>query len=274
MQESILITGCSSGIGLATAQLLQHSGYRVLATARKAADVEALQAKGLNAHRLDLDDSDSIRTAVDWALSETAGCLDAVFHNGAYGQAGALEDLSRAALREQFETNLFGWHELNTLVLPHMRKQGQGKLIFNSSVLGLVCFPFRGAYNASKFAIEAYADTLRLELHGTHIQVVLVEPGPIRSRFREHAYEAFYRHINPEQSVHQSSYQKMAVRLQQAGDTTRFTLGSDAVAEKVLKALRSRRPKHRYYVTVPTYLFAYLKRLLSSRALDALLRRG
>ncbi len=274
MQETILITGCSSGIGLATAQLLQQSGYQVLATARKAADVENLHQQGLKACQLDLDDSASIHAAVDWALAATDGCLDVVFHNGAYGQAGALEDLSREALRQQFETNLFGWHELNTLVLPHMRKQGRGKLIFNSSVLGLVCFPFRGAYNASKFAIEAYADTLRLELHGTDIQVVLVEPGPIRSRFREHAYEAFYRHINPQHSVHQQTYGKMEARLKQPGDTTRFTLGSEAVAAKVLKAIRSRRPRHRYYVTVPTYLFAYLRRILSSRALDALLRKG
>lgn len=274
MSEAILITGCSTGIGLETALLLATKGYRVLATARRQEQVEELQDRGLESHQLDLDDSASINKAVEWALARTGGVLPAVFHNGAYGQAGALEDLSREALRQQFETNLFGWHELNNLLLPVMRKQGGGKIIFNSSVLGLVCMPYRGAYNASKFAVEAYADTLRLELQGTNIKISLIEPGPIRSRFRDNAYKAFHRFVNRELSPHQQAYDAMEARLKLPGDTSRFTLGPEAVAEKVLAILQTEHPKNRYYVTIPTYLCAFLKRVLPSSLLDTLMRQG
>lgn len=274
MSESILITGCSTGIGLETALFLATKGYRVLATARRQEQVEQLQDKGLESFRLDLNDSQSIQQAMDWALARTGGRIDAVFHNGAYGQAGALEDLNRQALREQFETNLFGWHELNNLLLPIMRKQGFGKIIFNSSVLGLVCMPYRGAYNASKFAVEAYADTLRLELYDTGIHIALIEPGPIRSAFRDNAYKAFHRFVHREQSAHAKAYDAMEARLKMSGDTSRFTLGPEAVAEKVLAVLQAPRPKTRYYVTLPTYLCAYLKRLLPSRTLDSIMRKG
>lgn len=274
MAKRILISGCSSGIGLETARILAGKGYRVLATARKPADVQRLQAMGMESHPLDLDSSESIAALLSWIKTEWGGQLDVVFHNGAYGQPGALEDLSRQALQAQFETNLFGWHELNNAVLPLMRNQRRGRIIFNSSVLGLVCMPYRGAYNASKFALEAYADTLRLELRNSGIDVVLIEPGPIRSSFRRNAFAAFERHVNRTNSVHQHSYQQMAKRLQQPGDSSRFTLGAEAVAAKVLKAVAAGRPKRRYYVTLPTYLFAYLKRILPVAVLDELLRRG
>lgn len=272
--KSILITGCSSGIGFATAQRLKGLDFQVLATARNGEDVDRLTHLGFAASQLDLDSSDSISSAIDWVIAQTGGRLDAVFHNGAYGQAGALEDLSRAALRQQFETNLFGWHELNNLILPLMRAQGHGRIIFNSSVLGLVCMPYRGAYNASKFALEAMADTLRLELRGSGIDIVLIEPGPIDSRFRQHAREAFLRHVEPEQSVHRQAYKLMESRLSKPGLSGRFTLSADAVADKVVKALAARRPKNRYYVTAPTYLFAFLKRVLPTALLDRILARG
>ncbi len=274
MSDVILITGCSTGIGLETALFLATKGYRVLATARQQEQVDVLQDRGLESVVLDLDNSDSIVAAVKWALTRTGGRIDAVFHNGAYGQAGALEDLSRDALRQQFETNVFGWHELNNLLLPVMRKQGYGKIIFNSSVLGLVCMPYRGAYNASKFAIEAYADTLRLELYQSGIHISLIEPGPIRSRFRDNAHAAFKRFVDRDSSPHRETYDAMEARLKKAGDTSRFTLGPDAVAEKVLAILETDRPKNRYYVTIPTYLCAFLKRLLPSNVLDTLMRKG
>ncbi|MCW8885520.1 MAG: SDR family NAD(P)-dependent oxidoreductase [Motiliproteus sp.] len=274
MKKSILITGCSSGIGLKTAKLFQQNQYRVIASARTQSDVEQLQQLGLEALLLDLNSDDSIHQAAEQCLEWVDGRLDAVFHNGAYGQPGALEDLSREALRQQFETNLFGWHELNRLLLPSMRKAGSGRIVFNSSVLGLVCMPYRGAYNASKFAVEAYADTLRLELWETGIAVVLVEPGPITGRFRENAYQAFQRHVDPERSAHRQQYGRMIEHFTKQGPTTQFTLGPETVADKVLKAVESKRPKHRYYVTLPTYLFAYLKRLLPTTAMDELLRRG
>jgi NAD(P)-dependent dehydrogenase (short-subunit alcohol dehydrogenase family) len=189
--KTILITGCSSGIGLHVATRLKADGYRVFATARKAKDVEKLTALGFEAHLLDLDSSESIQQAVAWVLSSTQGQLYALFNNGAYGQPGAVEDLTRDVLRQQFETNLFGWLELTNLLIPVMRKQGTGRIIQNSSVLGLITLKYRGAYNASKFALEGLTDTLRQELHGSGIHVSLVEPGPITSAFRENAYAMF-----------------------------------------------------------------------------------
>ncbi len=271
--KSILITGCSSGIGLCVARGLRARGYRVFATARREADVERLRAEGLESPRLDLDDSASICTAVDEVLERTGGRLYALFNNGAYGQPGAVEDLSREALRAQFETNLFGWHELTRLVIPVMRHQGEGRIIQNSSVLGFAALPFRGAYNASKFALEGLTDTLRLELHGSGIQVSLIEPGPIESRFRANGYLKWKQHIDAEHSVHQEAYRAMEERLTKEGPAAPFTLPPEAVLKRVIHALESRRPRPRYYVTFPTYLFGSLKRLLSTRAMDRILRR-
>lgn len=271
--KTILITGCSSGIGHCVAHGLAQRGYRVLATARQQADVERLNAAGLESLQLDLSDSGSINRAVDDVLDRTGGRLDALFNNGAYGQPGAVEDLSRELLRDQFETNLFGWHELTNRVLPVMREQGHGRIIHNSSVLGFVALPFRGAYNASKYALEGLTDTLRLELRNTGIYVSLVEPGPIESRFRANAYAVYKRTINPETSVHREKYRRLEQRLKTEGPVVPFTLPAEAVMKKVIKALESPRPRARYYVTFPTYLFAALKRVLTDRALDRVLAK-
>jgi NAD(P)-dependent dehydrogenase (short-subunit alcohol dehydrogenase family) len=269
-ERTILITGCSSGIGYCVARGLRERGYRVFATARKPADVERLTAEGLESLPLDLDDSASLAAAMTEILERTGNRLDAVFHNGAYSQPGAVEDLRRDVLRRQFETNLFGWHELNNLVLPVMRAQGHGRIIFNSSILGFSAMRFRGAYNASKFALEGLADTLRLELRGTAIHVTLIEPGPITSRIRANAWAAYQANIDPEHSAHREVYRRLEVRLQQEGAVVPFTLGPEAVLKRVIHALESRRPKNRYYVTFPTYLFAFLKRILPGRLLDRL----
>ncbi len=271
--RSVLITGCSSGIGLCAAQTLRARGYRVFATARQAADVERLRADGFEACQLDLADSDSIRQAVAQVLEATGGTLYGLFNNGAYGQPGAVEDLRREVLREQFETNLFGTHELTCLLIPAMRRQGVGRIVQNSSVLGFAAMRYRGAYNASKFALEGLSDTLRLELAGTGIDVCLIEPGPILSRFRDNAFAQYRRHIQPEQSPHRATYQAMEARLQTVGPAVPFTLGPEAVVDKLIHALEARRPRARYYVTVPTYLFGYLKRLLPTRTLDWLLAK-
>jgi len=269
----VLITGCSSGIGLSVAAGLRERNYRVFATARKTADVERLTAAGFESLLLDLADPVSIRTAVDDIMERTNGTLDALFNNGAYGQPGAVEDLSRDVLREQFETNLFGWHELTNQVIPVMRRQGYGRIIQNSSVLGFVALRFRGAYNASKYALEGLTDTLRLELAGSGIHVSLIEPGPITSRFRENAFKAYQCNINPDSSVHRETYKRMEARLTKQGPAVPFTLPPEAVLKKVIHALESRRPKARYYVTFPTYLFAFLKRILTDRALDRVLNK-
>jgi NAD(P)-dependent dehydrogenase (short-subunit alcohol dehydrogenase family) len=269
---SILITGCSSGIGLCVAKGLQQRGYRVFATARRDDSVEKLRAMGLESLRLDLDDSTSIRAAVADILDRTGGTLDALFNNGAFGLAGAVEDLSRDAIRAQFETNLFGWLELTNLVLPVMREQGHGRIIQNSSILGLVAMPYRGAYNASKFALEGISDTLRLELRGSGIHLSLIEPGPILSNFRANSLIALEKYIHIEHSVHAEFYRRVLARLKKQGAAVPFTLPPEAVLDKVIHALESRRPRARYYVTVPTHVFALLKRVLPVRMLDRLLR--
>jgi len=270
--KTILITGCSSGIGYCVASGLQQRGYRVFATARRAESVAALGAEGFESLQLDLDDSLSIKQAVDEILRRTDGELYAVFNNGAFGLPGAVEDLSRDAIRAQFETNFFGWLELTNLLLPVMRKQGYGRIIKNSSVLGFVAMPFRGAYNSSKFAIEGLSDTLRLELKGTNLHISLVEPGPILSRFRANALVAMQKYIDMEHSVHSERYQAVLTRLNKEGPAVPFTLPPEAVLKKVIHALESPAPKARYYVTFPTYLFAYLKRVLPTKTLDRLLR--
>lgn len=273
--KSILITGCSSGIGLCVAQGLHARGYQVFATARKRDDVQRLKEMGLTSFHLDLNDSNSIKNAIKAVLQETGGTLYALFNNGAYGQAGAVEDLRRDVLRAQFETNLFGWLELTNAIIPIMRKQGYGRIIQNSSVLGLVAMPYRGAYNATKFAIEGLSDTLRQELNltGNNIHVSLIEPGPILSQFRHNSLLALQQNIDIENSVHRKLYEHTIERLRKAGPAVPFTLPPDAVLRRVIHALDSHRPKIRYYVTVPTYLFAFLRRILPQRVLDNILKR-
>jgi NAD(P)-dependent dehydrogenase (short-subunit alcohol dehydrogenase family) len=272
--KSVLITGCSSGIGVAAARALHARGWRVFATARKPADVERLNAEGLESLVLDLDDSASIRAAVAEILARTGGRLDALFNNGGFGQVGAVEDLTRDALRQQFETNLFGWVELTNLVIPAMRKQGHGRIVMNSSVLGYAAFAYRGAYNAVKFAVEGLTDTLRQELSGTGIRVVLIEPGPIVSRFRENCLPHFEKHIDWRNSVHRARYEGQLARLRTPGPAAPFTLGPEAVVDKLLHALESPFPQARYPVTVPAVAFGWLKRFLSTRMMDWVLMRA
>ncbi len=272
--RTVLITGCSSGIGRHAAESLQARGWRVFASARRPESVDELREAGFgDALQLDLDDSESIARAVETVLGRTGGRLDALFNNGAYGQPGAVEDLRREVLRAQFETNLFGWLELTNRIIPVMRRQGHGRIVMNSSVLGLVALPFRGAYNASKFALEGLTDTLRLELHGSGITVSLIEPGPIESRFRANAYRKFLENIDIEHSAFREQYEGARRRLEKEGPAAPFTLPPDAVVDALIHALESPRPRARYRVTFPTTLFATLRRLLPTRALDAILRR-
>lgn len=232
-----------------------------------------LVEEGLESLQLDLADSESIHGAAEEIMRRSGGSVYGLFNNGAYGQPGAVEDLTRAVLRQQFETNVFGTHELTALLLPGMRRAGAGRIIQNSSVLGLVALTYRGAYNASKFALEGLTDTLRLELRGSGIHVSLIEPGPITSQFRTNAFQAFQRNIEVERSVHLDTYRAMVRRFTAQGPVAPFTLPPEAVLKRVIHALESPVPKARYYVTFPTYLFATLRRLLSQRGLDGLLFR-
>lgn len=271
--RSVMVTGCSSGIGRCVALGLQARGYRVFATARTQGDLDMLRDSGCEAVDLHLDDPDSVANAAKQVLDACGGQVFGLFNNGAYGQPGAVEDLTWGVLEAQLRTNLLGWHELTRLLIPGMRARGEGRIIQNSSVLGLVAMPYRGAYNCSKYALEGLTDTLRLELHGSGIDVSLIEPGPISSRFRENAYRMFRQNIDAENSVHRDNYRAMAARLEHEGPTTSFTLPPEAVLDKVIHALESKRPRARYAVTTPTHVFGALRRVLSTRQLDWLLRR-
>ena len=270
-QKTIFITGCSTGIGYTTANALKQRGHRVICSARKESDVQRLIQSGFECLQLDLSNSESIHQAVGKLSQMTDGKIDALFNNGAFGQPGAVEDLTREVLREQFETNFFGTHELTNLIIPFMRQHGHGRIIYNSSVLGFVAMKFRGAYNASKFALEGLADTLRLELRGSGIHIILIEPGPIESHFRANAFAMYQKNINPDTSPHRENYKAMETRLQKPGPAAPFTLPASAVAGKVIHALESSHPKTRYAVTLPTHLFAWLKRLLPTTWLDKIL---
>lgn len=270
-RRSVLITGCSSGIGLHAAHELHQRGFQVFATARNTCDVERLKSEGLTALQLDLEDAESIGNSLAHVLDETGGKLYGLFNNGGFGQSGAVEDLPTDALRAQFETLVFGWHELTRQVVPVMRRQGGGRIVQNSSVLGFAAMPYRGAYNSAKFAIEGLSDTLRLELRGTGIHVSIIQPGPIRSRFRANGLKKFQDHINLQDSAHRDYYRATIERLQASGDASRFTLGPEAVTDKLLHALNSNKPRQRYRVTIPTIAFSIAKRLLPGRMLDKIL---
>ncbi|MBA5763429.1 SDR family oxidoreductase [Vibrio sp. 404] len=274
MSKAILITGCSSGIGYVAAHALHKRGYQVIASCRKLEDVERLINEGLTCIQLDLNCSNSISDAVQRTLQLTDGKLYALFNNGAYGQPGALEDLPTDGLRAQFETNFFGWHQLVTEILPVMRKHGEGRIVQNSSVLGFAAMKYRGAYNASKFAIEGWTDTLRLELASTQIKISLIEPGPIETQFRANALIAFQQWINVENSPHHAQYQQQMLRLAKQSSNNAFVLPPEACIEPLIHALEKRKPKIRYRITKPTKVFAVLKRILPTRWLDKILQKA
>lgn len=269
--RSILITGASSGIGADAAVTLKQLGWRVFATARKAEDLARLAELGVEAHFLDYADAASIDTAADAVLAATGGRIDALFNNGAYGQVGAVEDLTTDTLRRQFEANFFGWHSLTRRVLPAMREQGSGRIVQCSSILGFVAGKYRGAYVASKFALEGLTDTLRIELAGTGIHVVLIEPGPIATRFTQNALANFRATIDIEASSHRAEYEKQLARLTGTRKPSRFKLGPEAVTTALLHALESPRPRLRYRVTTLTKGAALMRRVLPTRLLDALI---
>jgi NAD(P)-dependent dehydrogenase (short-subunit alcohol dehydrogenase family) len=270
-QRTILITGCSSGIGLASARMLKARDWRVLATARTAADLARLRDEhGLEALPLELRDAAGIAACADEALQRCDGRLDALFNNAAFGQIGAVEDLSADLLRDQLEVNLVGTHDLTRRIIPAMRRAGAGRIVMCSSVLGLVSGPYRGAYTASKFALEGLSDAMRLELRGTGIHVSLIEPGPIRTRFLETALANFRASIDIEGSPHADVYKQRLATMERDGKTA-WKLAPEAVAKRLVHAVESKRPKRRYYVTAQTHLAAAARRLLPASLLDTLL---
>ncbi|MBA3909582.1 MAG: short-chain dehydrogenase [Rhodobacter sp.] len=274
-QRSILITGCSSGIGLDAARALHARGWRVFATCRQEVDCERLRGEGLESFRLDYADEENIAEAIAEVAKRTGGKLDALFNNGAFACPGAVEDLPRGALREIFEVNLFGYHDLTRRVIPMMRAQSRGRIINCSSVLGLVGLTWRGAYVATKFAMEGLTDVLRIEMRGTGIEVILIEPGPIATKIRENAIPHFEKWIDWEASVRKEEYQALRGRLYAAKvKKDAFELDASAVTAKLVHALEAKRPRARYYVTTPTYLMGFARRILPTRALDWLIAKA
>ena len=270
--KTVLITGCSSGIGFCLAHGLREAGYRVFATARKEKDITKLKVLGFDSFLLDLASSVSIKAAIS-ELYQKTDSLYALINNGAYGQVGALEDISRDAMEKQFQANVFGWHELTNLVLPSMKTRNKGRVIYISSVLGFVAMPYRGPYVASKFAIEGLVDTLRLELKQTKIKLSLVQPGPIESKFRQNALLAFKENVDSSNSDYKREYKTMIERLN-SDKNVQFTLAPESILRCVLHALESKVPKNHYRVTFPTKLFAFLCRILPSSWMDNILSRA
>jgi len=272
-QRSVLITGCSSGIGLAAAHVLKARGWNVIASARKTEDVQRLKQMGLQAIRLNVADPASIEGALNETLTLTGGRLDALVNNAGLAIPGAVEDLSRENLQRQFDANFFGTLELTNSVLPLMRRQGHGRIVMISSILGRVAMCWRGAYNASKFALEGITDTLRLELRGTNIRVSLICPGPVKSRFRDNSLANFDEYVDTASSPHRESYASLKAQTGEEKDNTPFTVPPEAVARKIARALESAHPKARYYVTVPAYVLAFLRCVLPTRWMDAVLAK-
>ncbi|MDB6178571.1 SDR family NAD(P)-dependent oxidoreductase [Paracoccus sp. Z330] len=272
MKKTVVITGASSGIGLDAARRMKAEGWHVIATCRRAEDIAARNAEGIACHHLELADPDSVERFVQTVLSTTPP--DALVNNAAYALPGAVEDIPRQALREIFETNLFGTHDLTTRLIPHFRKNG-GRIINISSVLGLVGIPWRGPYVATKFALEGLTDVLRIEMHDTDVKVILIEPGPITSRIRLNAIPHFERWVNWQASARAEDYRRVLLRrLYESSGKDRFELAPSAVSDRILQALTATSPARRYYVTTPTRLSAIGRRFLPTRALDWFARRS
>ena len=271
--RSILITGCSTGIGLAAARTLKARGWRVLATARKAADRERLHRDdGLEVLSLEMSDPDSVAACAQEALSRTGGKLDALYNNAAYGSVGAMEDVPAELLRHHLEVNVVATHTLTRLVIPAMRAQGHGRIVMCSSVLGFVSGPYRGAYCASKFALEGMSDALRQELAPAGIHVSILEPGPVQSQFLSTAIKTFRSTIDIASPPHRADYARRLETMEQGG-RARFRLGPEAVVSKLIHALESPRPRTRYRIGLPTQAAAILKRMLPDRLLDRITTR-
>ncbi|APX15986.1 short-chain dehydrogenase [Phaeobacter inhibens] len=274
MQKTILMTGCSSGIGLDAAHGMRERGWTVFASCRQRVDCDRLRAQGFISPLMDYTDAETLRSGLDEVLEHTGGTLDVLFNNGAHGLPGAVEDVSTDGLRSIFESNVFGWHELTRNVIPVMRAQGHGRIVQNSSILGFVSFPWRGAYVATKHAIEGLTDTMRVELRDSGIRVILIEPGPVTSKIREKAIPHFEKYVDWENSALRDRYEtNLLKRLYESTGPDRFELPASAVTVKLVHACESRRPHPRYYVTVPTHVGGVLKRILTTRAIDRILAR-
>lgn len=268
--QTILITGCShGGIGYATAKHLKELGHRVFASARQQKDVDALIEEGFETYFIDVNNYNQVDDALQDILMKTNGTIDAVFNNAGYSQAGALEDIDTKYLRQEFETNFFALHNISQKAIKIMRKQGYGKIIQHSSVLGLISLKYRGSYNASKYAIEGLADTMRLELEGSNIFMSSLNTGPVTSKIRENSLKTIV-NVKTKNSAHTKAYEKIL-----AGNHNKIPFNEEAisVAKVVENILNSAKPKPRYYITKMTWIMATLKRILPTSVMDKFLSK-
>ncbi|SFO24497.1 Short-chain dehydrogenase [Roseovarius lutimaris] len=273
-EKTVLITGCSTGIGYDAAHGLRARGWRVFASCRKEADCARLRGEGFDSPRIDYEDEASIARGLAEVLEATGGRLDALFNNGAYAIAGPVEDIPTEAMRTIFQANFIGWHDLTRRVIPVMRKQGAGRIVQCSSVLGLVAMKWRGAYVATKFAVEGLSDAMRMELTGTGIHVSIIDPGPIDTAFRANAIKQFEKWVDWENSARVEEYRETLLDQLYKGSSKGPQWPASAVTKKLVHALEAKRPKLRYYVTTPTYAMGALRRVLPARALDWVLSKG
>ena len=270
-KKSILITGSSSGIGLTVAKDLSDLGWNVIASCRKEEDCKILTEKyGLLSTVIDYDNQKSILSGLEFALDKTDGKIDVLFNNGAYGLPALVEDIPVDSLRGIFETNFFGWHSLTKEVIPYMKERGSGRIIQNSSILGFMALKYRGAYTATKYAIEALSDTLRLEMQNENIKVIIIQPGPITTKFRENSYIRFKESIDWQVSDYKLLYlNKIIPRLEAKKlKKTTFELLPNAVSEAVIHACTASNPRIRYRITWATVIMMYLKRSLTDNLFD------
>ena len=273
-EKTVLITGCSTGIGHDAAHGLRARGWRVFASCRKETDCARLRDQGFDSPRIDHEDEASIASGLAEVLEATGGRLDALFNNGAYAIAGPVEDIPTEAMRTIFQANFIGWHDLTRRVIPVMRAQGAGRIVQCSSVLGLVAMKWRGAYVATKFAVEGLSDAMRMELKGTGIHVSIIDPGPIDTAFRANAIKQFEKWVDWENSVRAEEYRDTLLDQLYKGSSKGPQWPASAVTKKLVHALEAKRPKLRYYVTTPTYAMGALRRILPARALDWVLSKG
>jgi NADP-dependent 3-hydroxy acid dehydrogenase YdfG len=267
-----LVTGCSSGIGEATARRLASAGFKVIATARRPETLRALAALGCETVALDVTSDTSMRDAVR-AVEAEHGAIDLLVNNAGYGQAGVIEEVAIDQVRRQFETNVFGGLRLAQLVLPAMRSKARGRIINVSSMGGRLTFPYFGVYHASKYAVEALSDALRMEVAGLGVRVVLIEPGLIRSNFADVSQSTVQaRHAEGPYASFAAHMARATVETYRKGPLAALSGTPEDVARCIVRAATTARPRARYTVSASATLLLGIRRLLPDALWDAFIR--
>jgi len=271
VSKAVLVTGCSSGIGYATAERLADVGWKVYATARNIEKLTLLEGHGCRLLPLDVTDEDSMRRAVD-EVEQREGAVGVLVSNAGFSQSGAVEAVPMEKVRNQFETNVFGLVRMCQLVLPGMRRQGYGRIVNVSSMGGKLTFPGAGHYHATKHAVEALSDALRFEVEGFGIKVSVIEPGLIRTGFANVAVGSMDGSEDGPYAGFDEAVARATTENYERGPISRLAGGPEAVAEAIERAISARSPRSRYAVTPSAHLFLWLRRLLPDRIWDAVLR--